>query len=93
MALDCTLRQVMKMEVGSAIATSSTWVCSNGTLPSISSKFATCQPSTSIIPEPKPQIPLPTLAAKEEKQYSPSAGVAIANWWLRPHPAAPILDA
>ena len=77
MALDCTLRQVMKTEVGSAIATSSTWVCSNGTVPSNSSRFATCQPNTSMIPEPKPQIPLPTLAANEEKQYSPSAGLAM----------------
>ena len=86
-------------------------MCSNGTVPSSCSRFATlldtkrqqnkqsfsavpanqavlrrmalvvthCQPRTIIIPEPKPHIPLPTLATTDAKQYTASAGTVMAD--------------
>ena len=61
---DWQLRHVRKTDVGKAIATSSTCVCSKGTVPGSSSRLATCQPRTIMMPEPNPQIPFPTFAAR-----------------------------
>ena len=59
----CQLRHVRKIDVGSAIATNSTCVCSNGTVPGSCNKFAACHPRTIMIPDPNPQMPLPIFAA------------------------------